>query len=129
MNNNNTEPNSENSKSNQSNPKPPTVKRGSMDESILRAALHLDPDAYGLNIQQLLQKVEGRDIALPNIYATLKKLNGLGLLEDRWTEPRPERGGRTRHVFQITSDGRSALSAIDAHYQGFHKQVLVMGGI
>lgn len=105
----------------------PAVKRGSFDETLLYIVIHLDPDGYGLNIQETL-KLNGKDVALPNIYATLKKLETLGLLQSSWTEPRPERGGRRRHVFRITDDGRSALAEAEKSIMSFSPRNFVAGG-
>mgnify|MGYP001550505778 CR=1 FL=1 len=89
------------------------IRRGSSKEELLRAVLFLESrGAYGVTIQQFF-KENGRFVALPNIYAGLKKLEADGFLKSSWTEPKEMRGGRKCHVFHITDDGRAALLSID----------------
>jgi PadR family transcriptional regulator PadR len=53
----------------------------------------------------------GRDISLPSIYKTLERLHQKGFLDVRVGDPTPERGGRRKHFYSVTSAGRKELRA------------------
>lgn len=73
------------------------------------AVATLGDDAYGLGVRREVSEVRGHDYSVGAIYTTLSRLEEKGLLESWETEPRPERGGRSRRQYELTAAGRSAL--------------------
>lgn len=73
------------------------------------AVATLDDEAYGLGVRREVSDALGHDYSVGAVYTTLSRLEEKGLLESWETEPRPERGGRSRRQYQLTAAGRSAL--------------------
>lgn len=86
-----------------------TPELGRLQLTVLMAVATLGDDAYGLGVRREVSEVRGRDYSVGAIYTTLSRLEEKGLLESWETEPRPERGGRSRRQYEITAAGRSAL--------------------
>jgi len=66
-------------------------------------------DAYGVTIQREIAALHGHEISMGAVYAALERLERLGLVRPRLSEPRPERGGRARRLFAVTSAGRDSI--------------------
>lgn len=73
------------------------------------AVATLGDEAYGLGVRREVSDVRGRDYSVGAIYTTLSRLEEKGLVESWETEPRPERGGRSRRQYELTVAGRAAL--------------------
>jgi DNA-binding PadR family transcriptional regulator len=69
----------------------------------------LADDADGAEIRRDLQKVLGREYSLGAVYVTLERLAAKGWLRSSMSEPRPERGGRSRRCYVLTAAGRTVL--------------------
>lgn len=82
---------------------------GKLQLAVLVAVATLGEEAYGLGVRREVSEVRGRDYSVGAIYTTLSRLEEKGLLESWETEPRPERGGRSRRQYELTAAGRSAL--------------------
>jgi DNA-binding PadR family transcriptional regulator len=77
----------------------------------LLALAKLGQDAYGVNTRHEIAAMTGRDISMAAVYVALDRLERLGLARAWQSEPRPERGGRSRRQFAITPAGLGALRA------------------
>ena len=62
-------------------------------------------EAYGVPVQREVASLAGREISMGAVYAVLERLERLGLVRLRLSEPRPERGGRARRYFTLTTSG------------------------
>lgn len=89
---------------------------GEFEQIVLMAVMRVGEDAYGIPIHTEIRKRTGRDPAVASVYKTLERLERKGFLASRIGEPTPERGGRRKQFYTITSAGkkelRSAMSAI-----------------
>jgi DNA-binding PadR family transcriptional regulator len=82
---------------------------GEFEQAVLLAILHLDSDAYGVEIRRLISERTGRDVAIGAVYTTLERLRRKGYVSHRVGEPTPERGGRAKKFYDVTPGGREAL--------------------
>jgi DNA-binding PadR family transcriptional regulator len=82
---------------------------GEFEEVVLLAVLRLEDEAYAIPIREEIQLRARRRVARGALYTGLERLEGKGLLSSRMSEPRPERGGRSRRYFQLTARGLAAL--------------------
>jgi PadR family transcriptional regulator PadR len=72
---------------------------------VMLVLIRLGDEAYGVPISQQIAKESGRDVPLGSVYATLERLEEKGLVESEVGEPTPERGGRAKRYFVVTSNG------------------------
>ena len=78
---------------------------GGMELMVLLAVIRLNDDAYGVPISQELLNIAGREVALGSIYAALDRLQEKGFVTSLLGDPTPERGGRAKRYFRVTSAG------------------------
>jgi PadR family transcriptional regulator PadR len=78
---------------------------GNFELMVLLALLRLGDDAYGVTIAQELEERTGREVVVASVYATLERLGDRGLVTSALGDPTPERGGRAKRYFRITSAG------------------------
>ena len=83
------------------------------DRLVLLICHHLsssdDGGGYGVSIRQELVRRSGPALSLAAIYAALDRLEAAGMVRSWMTEPRAERGGRSRRIFAPTSTGLETL--------------------
>lgn len=78
---------------------------GYFELMVLLALMRLDDDAYGVSITRAIEEATGRNVLLASVYAALERLQKKGLVSSKCGEPTPERGGRAKRYFQITTRG------------------------
>jgi len=78
---------------------------GEFELMILLAVIRLGDDAYGVPISKELLETTGRDAALGSVYAALDRLEQKDLVSSTLGDPTPERGGRAKRYFRVTSKG------------------------
>jgi PadR family transcriptional regulator, regulatory protein PadR len=81
---------------------------------LMLALIRLGQDAYGVRIAREILERTGREIPVASIYAGLTRLEKKGFVASRLGEPTPERGGRAKIFFRITSKGVRVTR--DAHF-------------
>jgi PadR family transcriptional regulator PadR len=93
-----------------------------LDLLVLLALMRLGDDAYGVPIAGEIQAASGRDIPLASLYAALGRLEETGLVRSELGSPTPERGGRAKRYFKITTKGlrevRTARQTLTNLWQG-----------
>jgi len=82
---------------------------GEMELMVLLAVVRLGDDAYGVPISKELLILAGREVALGSIYAALDRLEQKSFVTSLLGEPTPERGGRAKRYFRVTTTGVRAL--------------------
>jgi DNA-binding PadR family transcriptional regulator len=83
---------------------------GSFEQIVLAAILSLGDEAYGVTIHARVEELSRpKKVVLGAVYATLDRLADKGLLRSWMSEPRPERGGRSRRYFALEPAGERAL--------------------
>jgi PadR family transcriptional regulator len=88
-------------------PKPASL--GEFEELVLLAIVHQDDDAYGVTIRQEIEHRTRRTVAVGALYTALERLEAKGLVTSSMSIPTPERGGRSKRYFKVTSAGEKAL--------------------
>jgi DNA-binding PadR family transcriptional regulator len=79
---------------------------------VMLAALRLgSQEAYTVSIAEDIGRRTGRSVRRANVYTTLQRLEGKGLVSTRLGDPRPERGGRPRRLVTVESSGLAAVRA------------------
>lgn len=96
------------------------------------AVWKLQENAYAVAIQELLLRETGETWSFGSIYVTLDRLSNQGLVDSSLSDPTPERGGRSKRMYTLTSSGRAALVHIrslhDDIWAGVSMAALSMGG-
>ena len=83
---------------------------GEFEQLVLLAVLRLDEAAYGAAIGRELREKAGRDASPGAIFTTLERLEARGLVQSRYGEPTPERGGRRKRYYRLRAAGQRALA-------------------
>jgi PadR family transcriptional regulator len=84
---------------------------GELEQVVLLAVLQLGDGAYAVPVRAEIRERAGRAVARGALYTALERLEAKGFLASRMSEPRPERGGRSRRYFRVTPQGLRALRA------------------
>ena len=82
------------------------------EELLLLAVWKLQHDAYGVKIREHLKAITGKEWAFGALFVTLDRMAKKGMLTSYLTDPTPERGGRSKRVYQLTNNGKRALIEI-----------------
>ncbi len=81
---------------------------GQFELMVLLAVIRIRDDAYGVPIARELEAASGKEVGIGSVYAALERLQDKGLVSSSVGDPTPERGGRAKQYFQVTSKGRTA---------------------
>ena len=87
---------------------------GEFEEVVLLVVALLDGDAYGVKITHEIIQQTGRSVRLNQVHASLHRLEDKGMIISRMSHPTPERGGRRKRLFTITSFGRQTMEEMKA---------------
>ncbi len=79
------------------------------EEIVLLAIWRLKDNAYGVTIKEQVSEVTGKIWSIGALYVTLDQLVKKGFIQKQPGEPTPERGGRTKMFYLVTSQGKEAL--------------------
>ena len=82
---------------------------GEFEELTLLAVLALGSGAYGVPVQELIERTAGREVTLGSVYAALERMERKGLLASAFGDAIAERGGKRRRLFQVTATGVRAV--------------------
>ena len=82
------------------------------EEIILLAILQLPGNAYGITIRDTIYKATGNEWSFAPIYDPLNKLTRKGYVRKTIGGATPERGGRSKCLYEITPEGKTALREI-----------------
>ncbi|HUF47248.1 MAG TPA: PadR family transcriptional regulator [Vicinamibacterales bacterium] len=83
---------------------------GEFEELVLLAVQGLPDQAYGVSVQQLLERETSRRVSIGAVYAALDRLEAKGLVRSRIAPGTAVRGGRSRRAFIPTAAGARALA-------------------
>ena len=86
---------------------------GEFEMLILSALMMLGQNAYGMTVHEQVEKLADglRSVSLGACYTTLDRLEVKGYVRSWFSDPTPERGGRTKRFFEITGSGELALKS------------------
>jgi PadR family transcriptional regulator PadR len=84
---------------------------GEFEQLILAALVMLGDNAYGMTIHEQVEKLAAgvRTVSLGSCYTTLDRLEQKGYVKSWFSDPTPERGGRSKRFFEITGSGELTL--------------------
>jgi DNA-binding PadR family transcriptional regulator len=80
---------------------------GEFEHVVLLALARLGDGAYGASIHEEILGTTGRDVSIPAVYVTLKRLEKKGLV--RCTVEVPEEGGRATRNYVLLRAGEQSL--------------------
>jgi|SRR5581483_2164567 len=78
---------------------------GEFELMVMLALIRLGEDAYGVPIGRAIEEASGREVVLGSVYAALERLEEKGFVASSVGDPTPERGGRAKRYFRVTSAG------------------------
>jgi DNA-binding PadR family transcriptional regulator len=81
---------------------------GELEALVLAAVVRVREQANGTAVYQEIEARSGREVSLPAIHVTLRRLEEKGLLTSEVGEPSP-RGGRPRRFYRPTPEGVRSL--------------------
>ena len=86
---------------------------GEFELLILAALMMLGDNAYGMTVHEQVEKLAAgiRSVSLGSCYTTLDRLEQKGYVKSSFSDPTPERGGRSKRFFEITGTGQKALKS------------------
>lgn len=67
--------------------------------------IRLGADAYGVPISREIEQQTARKVTFGSVYATLDRLEKKGFVRSSLGEATPERGGRAKRYFRVTTTG------------------------
>ncbi|MFC2157576.1 PadR family transcriptional regulator [Acidobacteriota bacterium] len=82
------------------------------EEILLLAIWKLEKNAYGVTIRDLISEITGYKWTFGAVYVPLDKLTRKGFIQKTISSPTSKRGGRSKCMYDLTKDGRSALKEI-----------------
>jgi DNA-binding PadR family transcriptional regulator len=100
---------------------------GEFEHLVLLAVLRLGEDAYGVPIRSEIERRTGRSLTVGALYRTLDRLENKGYVNSWFSDPTPERGGRSKRYFSVRPLGlrtlRASRDALAAMWEGLEPQV------
>lgn len=81
------------------------------EELVLLTIWRMRDEAYGVAIKRKIQESTGKDLPYGTLYFILDQLATKEYLYKIPGQPTPERGGRSKTYYQLTTDGKEALKA------------------
>lgn len=81
---------------------------GELEELALLSVMALGRGAYGVAVQETIEREASREVALGAVYAALDRLERKGFVRSALSEPTAERGGKRRRLFEVTPAGLTA---------------------
>jgi PadR family transcriptional regulator PadR len=95
---------------------------GHFELLVLLSLMRHGDEAYGVPIARAIEQSTGKPVILASVYNTLERLEEKGLVRSIVGEPTPERGGRAKRYFSMTTTGlrevRAAKKALTLLWRG-----------
>ncbi len=82
----------------------------STEELILLVVWRLTDEAYSASIHEEISRLSGKEWSLGSVYMPLERLVKNRLLKTYLSDSTPERGGRHKRIYELTTDGKRALN-------------------
>jgi len=79
------------------------------EELVLLAVWRLGDEAYGVSVRKHIIRATNEDWSIGAVYVPLDRLTKQGLLRASQGTPTPERGGRSKRFYKLTTRGLEAL--------------------
>jgi DNA-binding PadR family transcriptional regulator len=105
---------------------------GSFEQVVLLAILRVGEDAYGVPVQEEIERATGRRVSPGALYRALDRLEERGLVTSGTGAPTSERGGRRRRTLAVTPAGarelKESLAAIRELASGLGGRIRELAG-
>ena len=92
------------------------------------AIVRLGEEAYGVPIRLDIEQRTGRTLTVGALYRTLDRLEDKGYITSAFSDPTPERGGRSKRYFKVKPLGfkslRTSREALVAMWEGLESLVM-----
>ncbi len=82
------------------------------EEFVLLAVWRLQDEAYSVPLRTELVELTDQKWSLGAVYMPLERLVKKGMLASSLSDSTPERGGRQKRIYSVTSSGKKALLKI-----------------
>jgi len=82
------------------------------EELLLNCVLRLEENAYTFMIREKLKEITGKTWAFGAIFISLDRLEKKGCVESFLGDETPERGGRRKRFYKVTSYGLKTIAEI-----------------
>ena len=82
---------------------------GEFQEIVMLSILILDKNAYGVTIQEEIDRRMKRSISRGALHTALTRLEEKGFISSGYGEPTSERGGRRKRFYEVTNNGLETL--------------------
>jgi PadR family transcriptional regulator len=82
---------------------------GAFEELVLLAVAGVGAEAYGITVQERVERDAGRAVSLGAVYATLDRLEEKKYVTSWLGDTGLYRGGRRKRHFSVTAGGHAAL--------------------
>jgi PadR family transcriptional regulator PadR len=99
---------------------------GHFELLVMLALVRQGEEAYGVPIADAIAQSTGKQVILASVYNTLERLEEKGMVRSTLGQPTPQRGGRAKRYFSITTAGlrevRAAKKALTVLWRGIPVQ-------
>lgn len=85
---------------------------GELEELVLLVVAVSTEDVYGVPVMEELQRQTGRNFTISAVHTTLYRLEEKGFLTSSVGGATAERGGRSKRLFALTTEGGRVLQEI-----------------
>ncbi|MEL7148088.1 MAG: PadR family transcriptional regulator [Bacteroidota bacterium] len=82
---------------------------GEFEELVLLIVGILNGEAYGVSILKDIEEHTGRKVTVSTIHTALYRLEEKGFVESFVGGASKARGGRSKRLYQVTAEGKTAL--------------------
>lgn len=85
---------------------------GALEELVLLLVLIYEGTAYSVNLVEEYEKKTGKRISVPAMHTVLRQLEKKGFVESAIGGATSERGGRSKRIYKINSEGYHVIKKI-----------------
>jgi len=90
------------------------------EELILLSIWRLKDEAYGISIRKNVKEMTGRKLHYGSLYNTLYLLTRKNLVVTMKSEPKAQKGGRSKVLYTLSREGKKALrESLEIHEQAW----------
>lgn len=82
---------------------------GEFEQLVMLALMRLGELAYGVRVQEEIERRGGRSVSAGTVYRALLRLEAKGYVESWEGEPTRERGGRRKRHYRVLPEGRQVV--------------------
>jgi len=95
---------------------------------VLLAVLRVRDEVYGVTIAREIEETGGRPVKLAAVYLALDRLCQNGLASWKLGDATPERGGRAKKLFNVTTAGLRAVRRTQRAFVALWKSIPELKG-